>query len=41
MAFKLVKIDYMYCDYLRNFDYRVSYNANEKELRPKENIINY
>ncbi len=31
---KIVKIDYEYCDYLRNFDNKVSYNAGKKELRP-------
>ena len=34
MAFKLVKIDYMYCDYLRKYDKRVVYNKGKKELRP-------
>ena len=34
MVFKLVKIDYMYCDYLRNYDKRVVYNKGKKELRP-------
>ena len=32
--FKIVKVDSKYCDYLRNFDNRVSYNAGTKELRP-------
>ena len=32
--FKIVKIDYRYCDYLRKFDNKVSYNAGIKELRP-------
>ena len=40
-TYSLVTVNSKYCDYLRNFDYRDSYNANEKELRPKENIINY
>ena len=31
--FKIVKVDYKYCDYLRKFDSRVSYNAGIKELR--------
>jgi len=31
---KLVKIDYRYCDYLRKFDSRVTYNSGRKELRP-------
>ncbi|MFR5985409.1 MAG: type III toxin-antitoxin system ToxN/AbiQ family toxin [Bacilli bacterium] len=34
MVFKLVKIDYMYCDYLRKYDKRVVYNKGKKELRP-------
>jgi len=32
--FKIVKVDSEYCDYLRKFDSRVSYNAGLKELRP-------
>ena len=32
--FKIVKVDSKYCDYLRNFDNKVSYNAGKKELRP-------
>lgn len=31
---KLVKVDTEYCDYLREFDNKVSYNKYEKELRP-------
>ena len=31
---KLVKVDTEYCDYLRKFDNKVSYNKYEKELRP-------
>lgn len=31
---RLVKVDSVYCDYLRKFDSRVSYNKYEKELRP-------
>ena len=34
MVFKLVKIDYMYCDYLRKYDKIVVYNKGKKELRP-------
>ena len=34
MVFKLAKIDYMYCDYLRKYDKRVVYNKGKKELRP-------
>lgn len=33
-SFKLVKVDYKYCDYLRNFDNKVPYNAGIKDLRP-------
>ena len=36
---KLVKIDSKYCDYLRQFDDRVMYNMNEKELRPFVGIL--
>ena len=36
---KLVKIDSKYCDYLRQFDDRVMYNVNEKELRPFVGIL--
>lgn len=32
--FKIVKIDSKYCDYLRNFDEKVIYNAFDKQLRP-------
>ena len=31
---KLVRIDTEYCNFLRQFDSRVPYNFNEKELRP-------
>ena len=37
--FKIVKVDYKYCDYLRKFDSRVSYNAGSKELRPFIGIL--
>ena len=37
--FKIVKVDYKYCDYLRKFDSRVSYNAGIKELRPFIGIL--
>lgn len=30
----IVKVDSKYCDYLRQFDNKVSYNAGIKELRP-------
>lgn len=36
---KIVKVDYKYCDYLRTFDSRVSYNAGKKELRPFVGIL--
>lgn len=36
---KIVKIDHEYCDYLRKFDFRVSYNAGIKELRPFVGIL--
>ena len=32
--FRIVKVDYKYCDYLRKYDNKVVYNAGEKELRP-------
>ncbi len=32
--FKIVKLDVKYCNYLRQYDYRVSYNAGIKDLRP-------
>jgi protein AbiQ len=32
--FKIVKVDYQYCNYLRKFDSKVPYNAGVKELRP-------
>lgn len=31
---KLIRVDTKYCDYLREFDSKVSYNKYEKELRP-------
>lgn len=36
---KIVKVDFKYCDYLRNFDNRVSYNAGSKELRPFVGVL--
>lgn len=33
-SFKIVKVDYKYCDYLRQFYNKVSYNAGTKDLRP-------
>ena len=35
----LVRVESDYCDYLRNFDNRVAYNKNEKELRPFVGIL--
>ncbi len=32
--FKIVIVDYKYCDYLRKFDSRVCYNRGSKKLRP-------
>ena len=37
--FKIVKVDHEYCNYLRKFDYRVSYNVGVKELRPFIGIL--
>jgi len=37
--FKIVKVDYKYCDYLRQFDNKVSYNAGSKEMRPFIGIL--
>lgn len=37
--FILAIIDYKYCDYLRKFDYRVSYNKYQKELRPFVDVL--
>lgn len=31
---KVARIESQYCDYLRKYDNKVSYNKNEKELRP-------
>ena len=36
---KLVRVNVDYCDYLRNFDCRVAYNKNEKELRPFVGVL--
>ena len=30
---KIVKVDSNYCNYLRNFDDKITYNAGNKELR--------
>lgn len=37
--FKLVKVDYKYCDYLREYDERVPYNRGIKYLRPFIGIL--
>ena len=37
--FKIVKVDSKYCDYLRQFDNKVPYNAFSKELRPFLGIL--
>ena len=37
--FKLVKLDTNYCNYLRNFDNKVPYNYDKKELRPFIGIL--
>ena len=36
---KIVRVDSNYCDYLRRYDNKVSYNKNEKELRPFIGIL--
>ena len=36
---KIVSVNSDYCDYLRKFDNRVSYNKYEKELRPFIGIL--
>ena len=36
---RIVKVDSVYCDYLRKFDNKVAYNKNEKELRPFIGIL--
>ena len=38
-SFKIVKIDSNYCDYLRKYDNKVSYNAGLKELRPFVGVL--
>lgn len=37
--FKLVKVDYKYVEYLREFDNKVPYNVGIKELRPFLGIL--
>jgi hypothetical protein len=36
---RIVRVDSNYCDYLRKFDNKVSYNKDEKELRPFIGIL--
>ena len=36
---KIVRVNSEYCDYLRQFDNKVSYNKDEKELRPFIGIL--
>ena len=35
----LVKIDEVYCNFLRNFDNKVPYNYGKKELRPFVGVL--
>ena len=37
--YKLVTINSKYCDFLREYDYRVTYNSKEKESRPFVGIL--
>ena len=37
--FKIVIVDPKYCDYLRGFDSKVTYNAFDKKLRPFLGIL--
>lgn len=37
--FKIVKVDSKYCDYLRKYDNKVSYNSGTKEMRPFIGIL--
>lgn len=38
-TYKLVTVHSEYCNYLRKYDFRVSFNAGEKELRPFVGIL--
>ena len=38
-TYRLAIVNSKYCDYLRKYDSRVSYNANEKELRPFVGVL--
>lgn len=37
--FKIVKADSNYCNFLRQYDNKVSYNAGSKELRPFVGVL--
>jgi len=37
--FKIVKVDYEYCDFLRKYDKKVSYNVGTKDLRPFVGVL--
>lgn len=37
--FKIVKVDSKYCNYLRKFDSKVSFNAGTKDLRPFVGVL--
>ena len=37
--FRLVKVNHEYCDYLRQFEPKVVYNAGIKEMRPFIGIL--
>ena len=39
LKLKIVRVDSEYCDYLRRFDNKVSYNKDGKELRPFIGIV--
>lgn len=39
LKLKIVKVDSKYCDYLRQFDSKVAYNKNEKDLRPFVGVL--
>ena len=38
-TFKLVKVDSIYCDYLRKYDDKISYNKSSKETRPFVGVL--
>lgn len=38
-SLKLVTVNSKYCEYLRQYDYRVSFNSNEKETRPFVGVL--